>query len=62
MVHEGYSCEQFDALYHAGLDKLWKALELTRADDVFDEAARQIKEYHKIAAQFIFVNGEPRLK
>lgn len=65
MVHEGYSCEQFDAKYHAGLDKLWEALELTQSEiralpqDVFEEAARQIKEYHKLAARIIFKNGEP---
>jgi hypothetical protein len=58
-MHEGYSCEQFDAKYHAGLDKLWVALELTSSDNIFDEAARQIEAYHKLLSQIIFKDGEP---
>jgi hypothetical protein len=64
-MHEGYSCEEFDAKYHAGLAKLWDALEMTHSDilvshaDVFEEAAGQINAYHKLIAKMIFKNGEP---
>lgn len=64
-MHEGYSCEEFDAKYHAGLAKLWDALELTHSEirvlphNVFEEAARQINAYHKLIAKMIFKNGEP---
>ena len=68
MVHEGYSCEEFDARYHAGLAKLWDALDIPRIEgrkirmplaDVFEEAALQIKDYHKLLASLIFKNGKP---
>jgi hypothetical protein len=49
-MHEGYSCEQFDVKYHAGLDKLWKATGLTSSDDIFEDAARMIREYIKLTS------------
>jgi predicted DNA-binding antitoxin AbrB/MazE fold protein len=67
-MHEGYSCEEFDARYHAGVAKLWKALDIPSIEgrnirvpltDVFEEAARQISDYHKLLARIIFKNGEP---
>jgi len=46
-MHEGYSCEQFDAKYHAGLDKLWEATGLTSSDNIFEDAAEMIRIYRR---------------